>query len=135
MEVDFFDPRTWEPEEDCKRIWLDPNNGIFCIVDNVDYLWALQWTWKAVADKTGKKFYAVRQTRLHGAKGPQTTVYMHKVILERKGDRQPTEKHTIGDHLDGESLNNRRDNLRWATRSENNKNLYGVAARQSSMTV
>lgn len=47
----------------------------------------------------------------------------------------PTEDHSIADHLNGNSLVNCDDNFRWATRSENNKNLHGVAAQQLRLAI
>jgi hypothetical protein len=118
---DPFDPRGWKEPRPYRVIWLDPKNNLFCIVDEEDADWALQWLWSATPNSRGKKFYATRSTRLYGADGPQTKIYMHKEILMRSGLTPPSSAHTIGDHWDDDSLNNRRGNLRWATVSENNK--------------
>ncbi len=58
-------------------------------------------------------------TRERGTR-KQIKVYMHKEILKRSGKKPRTRAHTIGDHDDGESLNNRRGNLFWATLKMNN---------------
>lgn len=63
------------------------------------------WNWSALPLNGG--FYAVRRTR-------GTLVYMHRQVLaEPSGDV---------DHRNGNSLDNRRANLRKASRSENNAN-------------
>ncbi len=115
------------------RIYLDDKAEAFCLVDEVDYQWALRWRWIAHPNKHGRKFYASRSTRLHGAGGPQTRIYMHKAILERTGLLPPSPLHVLGDHEDGNSLNNRRDNLRWATTGMNRANIRGSFAMQKQL--
>jgi hypothetical protein len=103
------------------RIYLDNSGEVYAVVDEVDYQWALQWKWRFVTDKRGKKKYAVRMTRQRRIDPKkQIAVYLHKDILLRSGKKAPTVAHTIGDHGDGDSLNCRRTNLNWATPSQNN---------------
>lgn len=116
-----------------KPIFLDGRGELFCVVDEEDYDWAMQWRWSAVPNSTGLKHYATRSTRLDGRGGGQTRVYLHKEILLRHKGSPPTRNHLIGDHLDGQSLNNRRSNLRWSTRSMNARNIHGSAARQMAL--
>ena len=116
------------------RIWLDDKCEIFCVVDEEDHAWALQWKWAAIRNSTGTKFYAARSTRLHGRAGPQTRIYLHKAILERAGIEPPSPQHTIGDHRDGDSLNNRRSNLEWETPSGNRRNIYGRKTKQPQLS-
>lgn len=99
------------------QIWLDDTK--YCVVDPIDFEWAKQWRWHATANSTGKKFYATRMTREAGTRR-QIKVYLHKEILKRSGKKPLTKAHTIGDHDDGDSLNNRRENLFWATLRMNN---------------
>lgn len=108
-----------QAETETRKIYLDDKDEtIFALVDEVDYQWCLQWRWHWRFDRTKQKRYATRGT---WRSGRRVTVYMHKEICERKSP-QPDEEHHIGDHGDGESLNNRRDNLSWATKSMNRRN-------------
>lgn len=101
-------------ENQC-RIYLCPRDeSIFAIVSPEDYAWASQWKWQFTWDRHKRKKYATRSTTLSGRK--RIKIYLHKAILsERKATPQPSPKHHIGDHEDGDSLNDRRENLDWAT--------------------
>jgi hypothetical protein len=118
-----------------RRVYLCPHDdSVFCLVSPEDYEWAMQWKWQFTWDRHKRKRYATRSTTLPGRK--RIKVYMHKAILNRSGKIQPSEKHTIGDHQDGDSLLNVRGNLEWATPSMNainrrkpaNDNYYARAA-------
>jgi hypothetical protein len=103
-----------------RRIYLDKNCEVFALVSPEDYEWATQWRWGWVWDRTKTKRYARRTPR--GAGGVSQTIWLHKAVLNRSGKVQLTEAHTIGDHQDGESLNDQRSNLEWATVSQNRRN-------------
>lgn len=107
------------------RIALDDRDDtIFAVVSPEDYNWLLQWRWGWVWDKRGKKRYATRPTRIQGK---PVRIYMHKAILSRSGQVPPDLFHTMGDHQDGDSLNNQRPNLRWATAKMNRANIRCVS--------
>lgn len=100
------------------RIWLDVAAGLFAIVSFEDHAWALQWKWQITWDRHKRKAYA---TRSPGKTTGRRKIYMHKAILVRAMKLPPSDRHTIGDHQDGNSLNCRRDNLEWATPSQNRR--------------
>jgi HNH endonuclease/AP2 domain len=92
--------------------------GKTAIVDDEDYEFLNRWKWKTHA--VGNKFYA---TRTGGTKG---TYRMHRVIMGlTKGD--PIEV----DHINGNSLDNRRRNLRLATHAQNGRNLQMKSSNTS----
>lgn len=82
------------------------------VVDAADFEWLSQWNWRAQWNKRGKTFYAVRSQSI----GNQRTknIYMHRQIL---GCCE-----TEGDHKNRDTLDNRRQNLRECTSSQNKIN-------------
>lgn len=105
--------------------------GMTCLVDPRDYDWAMQWKWFCTWSLKNKqpKGYAARSVTIDGKKG---LLWLHKEILIRHIGPHPP-RHHIGDHRDGDSLNNRLLNLRWATFKMNAKNKYGACALQIEM--
>ena len=84
------------------------SKGYVALVDAADYEWLNQWRWKAhVSGKSGR-VYAVRTT----------VISMHRQIMGLvPGDG------LLVDHTDTlQSLDNRRSNLRLATKSQNSMN-------------
>jgi hypothetical protein len=78
--------------------------GKVAIVDDEDFEWLNQWKW--YYSSFG---YARRSTEKGGKK---TIIYMHKLILGIPNKLK-------GDHVDGNTLNNQRFNLRPATHQQN----------------
>lgn len=104
-----------------RLVYLDRACEVFALVSSEHYAWVTQWRWKWVWDRTKTKRYAKRTPRL-GPDGRCVSIYMHKAILTEFGRPPPSDAHTIGDHQDGESLNNQIGNLEWATASQNRRN-------------
>lgn len=94
---------------------LPLTQGQFAKVDASDFDWLSQWKWCVSWHPRTNSFYAVRKARkTEGGKG---VIFLHRVLLGLdKGN--PLE----GDHVNLETLDNRRCNLRIATHSQNNHN-------------
>lgn len=56
--------------------------------------------------------------------GKRKTLKFHRIVCETFHGPQPSPKHVVA-HNDGNRLNNRADNLRWATTRENHSDRYG----------
>lgn len=94
------------------------------LVDASDYDWLMQWNWFASWSKNTKSFYAMRRIWINGR---DKTIPMHRQILGLKLD-DPRQ----GDHKEpGQTLNNRRSNLRIATQSQNQQNSNKQANNKS----
>jgi hypothetical protein len=90
-----------------KRIPL--TKGKFTIVDDEDYKWLSQWKWCARKDnKTSELFYAARTD---WSSGKPIAVFMHSEIFG-----------PACDHKNRNSLDNRRQNLRTASKTQQNCN-------------
>ena len=82
--------------------------GKFAIVGPRDYKYLMQWKWYYLNG------YAIR----NGPQPKRRPIRMHRVILERMGFKDFEDS----DHVNKDKLDNRRCNLRPATRSQNNCN-------------
>jgi hypothetical protein len=93
--------------------------GQVALVDDEDYLWLNQWKWHT--HKGYSKNYA---RRFDYSQGKKIGIFMHSFILKM------TNSKFMGDHENGNGLDNQRHNLRIATKSQNAKNK--TSAKNSS---
>ena len=82
--------------------------GYVAIVDDEDFDWLTQWSWHVARAPRGG-LYAARSRTIPGPKK------MHQLLIEAP-------KGCVPDHRNGNGLDNRRENLRVATRSQNAMN-------------
>ncbi len=94
------------PNENIRHIPL--TRGLYAIVDAADYEWLSKHKWCARCDVGGKRFYACRND--HGR-----IVLMHREIMKPPPGM-------VVDHLNRQSLDDRRCNLHICTSLENSKN-------------
>lgn len=88
--------------------------GQFATVDDSDFDWLNQWKWYARLEKGTNSFYAIR---CDYSNPPSITIAMHRLILNL-----PVHDPRVGDHINWATLDNRRSNLRIATRAQNTQN-------------
>lgn len=84
--------------------------GLFAVVDAADFERLSQHRWQAMKSKN--TFYAARSVIVAGRK---KTIRMHREILKVPAG-------VLVDHRDRNGLNNRRQNLRAATHTQNQAN-------------
>lgn len=112
----------------CALIYL--RGGLVAAIDEQDIERVQKQKWRALPKQGGEGFYAV--SHQFGAGGQNRHLYLHRFILNAKPGQ-------IVDHINGDGLDNRRDNLRFATpsqnvvnRAHNNSNGYkGVVSNGS----
>jgi hypothetical protein len=119
--MDLDDPT---PQNHEHRIYGDDNASVWAVVDAEDYAYFSQWRWCP----TKACRIARRKTYLRRQIGNRT-LYLHVEIMQRV-EPAPSPAHIIVDHMNGNSLDCRRANLRWATPSQNAKNKFGSYTRQ-----
>lgn len=89
--------------------------GFFAWVDDNDFEYLNQWTWHY------SHGYAVRRIRDGKSK---KTIIMHRLILNAPGDFQV-------DHINGNKLDNRKENLRVCSASQNKSNVDAPSTNTS----
>lgn len=87
--------------------------GKVAMVDDEDYPVVSRFAWQ----------YAGNGYAITGSLGPK--IYLHRLVYGRKNGK------TEIDHINGDRLDNRKQNLRLATRAENSYNLPKRAAVSS----
>jgi len=93
-------------EKQPKKIQLTQNK--ICLVDEEDYNWLSKYKW--YAHKEGSNWYVTGREI-----GNKKIIRMHRLILNPPNDMQI-------DHIDGDGLNNQKNNLRICTLQQNRMN-------------
>jgi HNH endonuclease/AP2 domain len=96
--------------------YIELTRGYQAIVDDDDYEDLVKYNWHH-----HKNGYAMRHERVNGKRVP---IRMHRVVISAPDGYDV-------DHKNGDKLDNRKANLRLATRSQNNYNK-GVQSNSSS---
>lgn len=111
------------PSEDYRLIPL--SQGQFSKVSPEDFEWLSRWKWHAWWSKSTNSFYALR----NGVSGGRrVSIRMHREIccLIRGDDRQ-------SDHINHDTLDNRRPNLRVVTQAQNKINKQRFRKRSGML--
>lgn len=101
------------PSPEYRTITL--TQGQVTYVSSEDFEWLSQWKWFASWNSKKGSYYCHRYERRGNRK--YGTMPMHRQILGLDyGDKR------MGDHVNGNTLDNRRENLRIATSAQNQRN-------------
>lgn len=105
---------------------LPLSRGLFATVDDEDYELVSQWKWHALKnERRGRaRIYAARSA---WSGGSRSYIYLHRFIM------QPGQGQQV-DHIDNDSLNNMRSNLRICTHAENVRNVPRKCKNNSGYT-
>lgn len=101
------------PSEDYRLIPL--TQGQFAKVDSADYDWISQWKWFARWCTCTKGFYAARTAARKSGEKWNPIIHMHREVIRATPGFD-------ADHINLDTLDNRRSNLRLATRAQNSWN-------------
>ena len=93
-------------------VWIPLSQNKMVIVDSDDAARVKAFDW--YAHESRGKFYAARQTRVDLNK--QKRVFLHKWLIDAPDDM-------LVDHINGDSLDCRRSNLRLCTQAQNVRNV------------
>jgi hypothetical protein len=111
--------RRWKYGCVFRKIFL--GEGLYTIVDLSDYYLLNNFRWSAKRDR--RNIYAVRF--LNEPLKQATIVSLHRIILNSPSN-------LLVDHRNGHTLDNRKENLRLATRSQNVHNKCKTQSETSS---
>lgn len=104
--------RTYRPVVRAGEIALIPlPDGLFAVIDADDIELVSPFSWRSRRSRSVR--YVV--SNLPRSPSGRGEITLHRLIL-------PTGPGLVVDHIDGDTLNNRRSNLRVATSAENSRN-------------
>jgi hypothetical protein len=90
-------------------------SGDIALIDDTDTQIASEYSWRVrIKGKTVKRRYVVTSIKKHGR---ITTLYLHCLLMGRRLG-------FVVDHINGDQLDNRRENLRFATSQQNCLNRH-----------
>lgn len=101
-------------------MFIPLTRGLSAAVDDADYEHLAKFTWYAAPRSRPAGKFNAKRTSYEG--GKKQNIYMHRVIMNAGEGIQV-------DHIDGNPLNNTRENLRICKQSQNNANAaYPVSS-------
>ena len=112
----------WRPINSCVGHEASDDGQIRIVIQRPNGRWKTGrsahpagYVFKPLIKRYGSVYYAVVRLTLDGARKHR---FVHRLVCEAFHGKPPTAEHHAA-HWDGDSLNNRLENLRWATPQEN----------------
>lgn len=102
---------------------IELTKGLLAMIDDEDLSKIKGYKWRAYKGKNDSTYYALGYK---WANKKVNTVLMHRLIMSAN------EKNIVVDHHDHDGLNNTKENLRLATRTQNQINRKSSAKNSSS---
>lgn len=96
-----------------RQLWLSERHSIWCLVDADDWEWIGQWRWNWAWHRNSQ--YSRYAKRNVGT--ARSTVYLHRELMIHY--EPDFNRALVVDHINGQSLDNRRANLRGLTSAQN----------------
>jgi hypothetical protein len=93
------------------------------LVDDEDVPVANQYKWRAVRDRHSRAYYAVATTPI--IDGHYSTIRLHRLVMDAPAG-------VSIDHINGDGLDNRKENLRVCSTAENSRNRTRIASHNKS---
>lgn len=95
---------------------IELSKGKVALVSDQDFEFLSRWKWSASLESRGTKWYAIRWSQKSEHRNEKRfKIRMHCALM----NIPPKCYAYVVDHLDGNSLNNQRDNLEVISQSEN----------------
>jgi hypothetical protein len=91
--------------------------GFVALVDDDEFEELNKYKWQAVMRGNKRLIYAVRSIHIKGTTNGAKHPYMHRILLNPPKEMQI-------DHINGNTLDNRKENLRIVTSRQNKQNLH-----------
>lgn len=102
---------------------IELTKGLHATIDAADVTLVEGRSWYTAYPTSGRPYAASRGRK---SLGEPSTLYLHILLMGRRSGLEI-------DHADGDGLNNRRSNLRWATRAQNQFNIGPKAYNPSGL--
>lgn len=100
--------------------------GRIALIDATDFFLVQRYKWCATRPNNRGTWYAA--TRRPKTEGGGKSLFMHRFILDTPADKET-------DHINGNGLDNRRENLRVATHSQNQQNRHVASGKSRYLGV
>ncbi|MEK4263669.1 HNH endonuclease [Paenibacillus sp. FSL L8-0499] len=112
---------------DYAEIILNRKNGMklkaLVDIEDIEVLLKIETTWVSQYSPLTKSYYVVANSKKEN--GKRTKFILHRIIMN-------TEKGMIVDHINHDTLDNRKQNLRLVTQSENQENRLGATRKSKT---